>query len=81
MISGALIFIFKLCLVLIHPVGLAWLWCMAKSKHDWDYHNPYNRKCRQCHRHEVEHYWAEEHPTRDAFWEVFDDGDGSCYKK
>lgn len=48
--------------------------------HEWEYHNPYDRTCKVCGRHEVEHCrsldtWAY------GWWEVFREGDPALHNK
>lgn len=40
--------------------------------HHWRYRNPYDRTCKVCGRHEVSHCSVS---WRNAWWEVFSEGD------
>lgn len=48
--------------------------------HKWDYHNPYNRTCKICMRHEVKHCRSLE-TWRYDWWEVFFEGYDLCLTK
>jgi len=44
--------------------------------HQWEYRNPYDRTCKICGRHEVEHCWGMSYfEWNSGWWEIFDDGD------
>lgn len=59
---------------------ISWLKLMFSvlRGHRWSYHNPYDRTCTVCARHEVEHCWAG-HPNQ-SWWEVFDEGNPEAHR-
>jgi hypothetical protein len=50
-----------------------------RERHKWEYHNPYERRCKKCGRIEVE-YCRDLRSWNQSWWEVHRYGDGSCTK-
>ena len=63
---------------MIHAIRRWW-----RSRHRWNYHNPYERTCDICGRREVQHCADIKHfyNAFKGWWEVWDRGDPGLHHK
>jgi hypothetical protein len=57
---------------------------LFRDEHQWQYHNPFDRTCTICGRHEVEECWGEDFERKGfaarGWWEVYREGDPTKHK-